>query len=292
MTATKGNKQLRHITGVTIRLLLGLLFVVSAIAKLWSVDQFELYIYSYRFLPLDLSFILARLCIGAELALGMMLIAGLWRRLTLLASALILLAFSLFLGYAALVGRDDSCQCFGQLADMSPVTSLLKNAILLVLTLLCTKLSMPTQQRPLHTWLAIGTIAVGLAVPFVVSVPDSWMFGTSSERYDEETLAQILDDIGSKHNTRDNGKIVAFVTPGCPYCRMTRQKLDYMAQRHHLPQNSIIYLEPSDIGSENFLKATHGASPLILLLDDGEVVATFHYRNINERKIVGTLVSE
>ena len=73
---------------------------------------------------------------------------------------------------------------------------------------------------------------------------------------------------------------------------MTRQKLDYMAQRHHLPQNSIIYLEPSDIGSENFLKATHGASPLILLLDDGEVVATFHYRNINERKIVGTLVSE
>jgi len=34
-----------------------------------------------------------------------------------------------------------------------------------------------------------------------------------------------------------------------------------------------------------FLRITYGARPLILLLDGGKVVATYHYRNINERQI-------
>lgn len=279
------HKRASHITGLVVRLLLGATFILSAAAKLWSVDQFELYIFSYGFLPLNLSFIAARLCIGAELALGILLLAGWWRRLSLTAAALLLLAFSIFLGYAVLAGRTDSCQCFGQMADMPPSVSLLKNAILLILTLLCIKFSTPEKRRRWHNWGAAAAIVAGLAIPFALSVPDSWMFGASSERYDEEALSQIIDGPLADKELRSGNKIMAFVTPGCPYCRMTRQKLEYIASRHHLPPDAIIYVEPSDIGANTFLKTTRGASPLILLMEDGTVTSTFHYRNIDERKI-------
>ena len=275
--------------GLIIRLLLGVIFVASAAAKLWSIDRFELYIFSYGFVSLNLSFLVARICIGVELALGVLLLTGWLRRLTLTLVALILLAFSIFLGFAALVGRTDSCQCFGQLADMPPAVSLLKNALLLVLTLLCTRLSASAEGRRWHRWAAAVIAAAALAVPFAVSVPDNWMFGATGEIYDEKALAEVLDEKLDSLEPRNSNKIIAFVTPGCPYCHMTRQKLDYIAARHHLPTESIIYIEPGDIGSRLFLETTRGASPLVLLIEEGTVSATFHYRNINERKITRAL---
>lgn len=279
------NGTAKRVCGLVLRLLLGALFVVSALAKLWSIDQFELYVFSYGFFPLNITFILVRLCIGAELALGVLLLAGWWRRLTLLAALALLLAFSLFLCYAALAGRNDSCQCMGQLADMPPALSLLKNAVLIALTLLCIKLSAPWHGRRLHHWLAAALVAAAMAVPFVVSVPDSWMFGSSEERYDAAALAEAMEGPLAEHRLDEGAHVVAFVTPGCPYCRMARQKLDYIAQRHHLPDGYIVYLEPSDLGNSDFLRITYGARPLILLMQDGKVAATFHYRNIDERKV-------
>ena len=292
MEAAPQHKRANLIIGLVVRLLLGAIFILSAGAKLWSVDQFELYIYSYGFFSLNLSFIIARLCIGIELALGVLLLIGWMKRLTLTIAALILLAFSIFLGYAALAGRSDSCQCFGQLVDMPPTVSLLKNAILLLLTLLCTKFSAHIKKRRWHTWATLGIVIAGLAMPFVVSVPDNWMFGTSGERYDAERLTQIFDGPLADRELRNGNKIIAFVTPGCPYCRMTRQKLNYIANRNHLVPGDIVYVEPGDIGTATFLETTRGASPLVLLLEDGTVAATFHYRNIDERKISNALRHE
>ena len=132
--------KLIRIGGVTLRVLLALLFVLSAVAKLFAIDDFELYVFSYGLLPLDLCFIIARLCIGAELALALLIAVGRWRRWVNLAALLILVAFSLFLCYAMIVGRTDSCQCFGRLADMPPAVSLLKNAVLIALVLVYMKI--------------------------------------------------------------------------------------------------------------------------------------------------------
>ena len=42
-------------------MLLGVFFIVSALAKLVDIDQFEIYIFSYNLLSLNLSFLVARL---------------------------------------------------------------------------------------------------------------------------------------------------------------------------------------------------------------------------------------
>ena len=103
--------------------------------------------------------------------------------------------------------------------------------------------------------------------------------------YDKELLKETLEE-----RQLDKGhKMVAFVTPGCPYCRMSREKISSIAKRHELDTTDIIYLEPADIGNERFLGITYGSRPLIMLLDDGEPQATYHYRNISERKIAAFL---
>lgn len=289
MDDTQGIARRKHTAGLVLRLLLGVVFVLSAAAKLWSIDQFELYVFSYGFFSLNLTFILVRLCIGAELALGVLMLAGWLRHNVLKATLALLFFFSLFLCYAALIGRDDSCQCFGQMADMPPAVSLLKNAILIALTLLCIKLSRKKETRRSHIWLAIAATAACMTVPFVVSVPDNWMFGSAEERYNKEVFDEVMNRELAPQQPREGQKIIAFVTPGCPYCRMARQKLDYIVKRNHLAEEDVIYVEPIDIGTDTFLKITYGARPLILLTDNGEVAMTFHYRNINEKKIAQAL---
>lgn len=277
MTSSTGKTVARN----ALCILLAAVFIVSAVAKIFSIDQFELYVYSYGLFSLNITFILVRLCIGIELMLGVLLLTGWRRRMILLAMLAMLLFFCLFLCFAALRGRTDSCQCFGQLADMPPTLSLLKNAVLVIMTLAALRLQ--GKQSRKRTWLAAVLTAAALATPFIVSVPDSWMFGSSHERYNREALKDV------ECGDRETDRLVAFVTPGCPYCRMTRQKLDAMAVRHNITDEAIIYIEPKDIGDSLFLTVTYGARPLVLLMHGDSVMATYHYRNINERQIVKAL---
>ena len=280
------------------RVLLAALFIVSAVAKLVAIDDFELYLFSYGFLPLTLTYIVTRLCIVVEFMLGLLIAVGWWRRWVNLAALGLLLLFTIFLCYAALIGRTDSCQCMGRLADMPPALSLLKNAIIILLLLLYNKLiaSHLTKVTSFHflspftfhlspfTSHLIPTAVLGLVVTvavFTISVPDSWMFGDEEMLYDKEMLTETLEE----RQLDEGHKLVAFVTPGCPYCRMSREKISSIAKRNDLDTNNIIYIEPSDIGRERFLGITYGSRPLIMLLDDGEVQLTYHYRNISERRI-------
>ena len=280
------------VAATVLRMLLAVVFVVSAGAKLFAIDSFELYVFSYGWLSLNVTYVAVRLCIAAELVLGVMLALGWWARLVRLLTLLVLVLFSLFLGYAALAGRMESCQCFGQLVDFNPVESLLKNAVLIVLTLLYgrwdTHATTPRRWRP---WVA-ALIAVGLTVSvFCISVPDSWMFRPDESYYDKELIETSVADGGAlaDEHLAEGHRLVAFVTPGCPYCRMAREKLSSIASRNDLDTNRIRYYEPSDLPDGLFMQITYGQRPFIVLLEDGRVKTTYHYRNISERQIVRSL---
>ena len=269
-----------------LRVALGCLFAFSAVAKLLAIDHFELYVYSYGFFSLSFSFILARLCIGAELVLALLILMGWHPRGTRIAVLSLLILFSLFLCYALLVGRNESCQCFGQVLPLSPQASLLKNAILILLALFHFKLLGP--HKPLRwRWIGVLAAAALVATPFVVSVPDSWYFGPSHEPYNAERLTAAVAPNGALAplGVGSGRHVVAFVTPRCPYCRLAREKLDSMARRHAWPEGTLVYIEPSDISDSLFLQITYGARPLVLLMDGPSVLATYHLRNIDEREI-------
>lgn len=273
----------RSWVALALRVLLAAVFVVSAVAKLVAIDDFEIYIFSYGFVPLNVAYILARLCIAAELATGLLLALGWWRRWVNLAALGLLLFFCLFLCYAALIGRTDSCQCMGRLASMPPAVSLLKNAVLIVLVLLLNWSIGQRTEKPKRwkVWVtAAATLAILVAV-FTISVPDSWLFGDEDMLYDKALLQEAVEE----RNLDEGHKLVAFVTPGCPYCQLSREKIGSIAKRHDIDTTAIVYLEPADLGDQRFMDITYGSRPLVVLLDGGEPVATYHYRNISERRL-------
>ena len=296
---------------IVLRILVGVIFCLSAVAKLVAIDDFELYVYSFGWLPLNVSYVAARLCIGWELVLGALLMAGWWKKTVRLATLLTLVAFSLLLCYLALVGRNESCECMGKLVEMSPTVSLLKNAVLIMLVLLGLrekgemrdeKGEMRDEKGEMRNekgerWKVVVAFVVGLmllALPFVVSVPDSWGFGPNREPYGETALKEATEGDGAllRMGVGEGRKLVVFVTPKCPYCKLARKKIDGMKHRHDLKEGSVVYVEPTDIGEEVWLGITYGSRPMLLLMENQEVKATYHLRNVDEDEIVDFLKGE
>ncbi len=301
---------------------MGVIFCLSAVAKLVAIDDFELYVYSFGWLPLNVSYVAARLCIGWEIVLGVLLMTGWWKKTVRLATLLTLVAFSLLLCYLALVGRNESCECMGKLVEMSPTVSLLKNAVLIMLVLLGVrgkgemrdekgemrdekgemrdeKGEMRKEKDVLkgERWKVVVAFVVGLvllALPFVVSVPDSWGFGPNREPYGETALKEATEGDGVllRMGVGEGRKLVVFVTPKCPYCKLARKKIDGMKHRHDLKEGSVVYVEPTDIGEEVWLGITYGSRPMLLLMENQEVKATYHLRNVDEDEIVDFLKGE
>ena len=291
---------------LVVRMLLGIFFVVSAIAKLVDIDRFEIYIFSYNILSLNLSFLVARLVIVGELLVGIGLVANVYKRLVDTCALLMLVGFTLFLGYASLIGRHDSCQCMGALLDINPTLSILKNA-LLTLLLLFAMGARPWRWRPRwYVWLPL-VLAPTVAV-FILSAPDNWLFGPSDEVYNAEEFATAIQPEGILYPLHlDRGRhVIAFLTPGCPFCRMADEKLTHICRRNHLDSSAFLYFCPTPdstlapptvdttplirpcylIPSLSYALITYGQRPIIFLTDSGKVTGTCHYRNIDERRIV------
>lgn len=118
-----------------VKLFCGAVFIISAVSKLVTIDSFEMYVYSFGLFPLVLCFYLSRLLIAAELLLGVALISHRNHRFSTISSLLFLLFFVVFLVYAQLIGRTDSCHCFGDLLPFNPVQSIMKNAVMILMML-------------------------------------------------------------------------------------------------------------------------------------------------------------
>ena len=302
------NKPLR-LAALVVRMLLGVFFIVSALAKLVDIDQFEIYIFSYNLLSLNLSFLVARLVICAEVLIGIGLLANIFNRWVDTCAMLMLVLFTLFLGYATLIGRTDSCHCMGPLVEIDPAKSIIKNILLLV-ALVFAMGAKPWAWRPRwYIWLPV--LLVPTVTIFFRSAPDNWLFGPSQEVYNKEELDHANAPGGVLHSLHlSHGKhVVAFLTPGCQFCQMTDEKLTHICQRNNLDSTAFLYFTPSQdstiapltLDTHTFLRPayqidlntysliTYGQRPILFLMQDGQVVATSHYRNIDEQQIVDFL---
>ena len=152
-----------RISASVLKILAGVMFLISAVSKYITIDAFEMYVYSFGLFPMVLSFYLARLVIAFELILAAALISHRNHRFTLLASLLFLLCFVVFLTYAHLVGRTDNCHCFGDLIPFSPVQSILKNAALILVLLFVYKYA-PQDWHPRWWLVALVYIATGVVM--------------------------------------------------------------------------------------------------------------------------------
>ena len=289
------------------RILSGVIFIVSAVAKLLSADTFELYVFSLGFFNLGLSFLAARVVIAVEFALGLWLISGIKSKISVLSAMGLTATFSLFLLYLILVGSNENCHCFGELVDLSPTQSLIKN--LLILTILFFALKSKSYNFKFSAIVVTALFAISAATVVIVSPPDNWRYdsyaqnGFNMDAY-QELLEAVPDDIASILAS-DEEKVICFFSLECEYCRMTAKKLGILRNDWEFAADSIICLFPQTNGETEitpeqffeetglypneyytmpalqFVKSVSGYLQTVALLQDATIIKEFGYRDLH-----------
>ena len=289
-----------------LKVLLGLVFIVSAILKIVDMDQFEIYIYSYHFFSLNFSFLVARFAIILELVLGIGLVSHTLHKLYWWGSMAMLVGYTTLLINALTLGRTDSCHCFGDFMQLDPKQSLVKNGVMMLLFLLIYRMgSRETPFRWLILILAVMASAVGV---FVISPPDNY---TSNYDPDHNIQTELFYDMLDEApldslDLREGKQVVCFFSTSCEYCQMAAHKLSLMQQFYGIPKESITCLfmgngesvekfyEQSESARyrdvlypdvARLLKAVDGNLPTIVFMENGEVVHEYGFRNMNEEEI-------
>ena len=288
-----------------VRIILGAFFALSALAKLSSMESFELYIFSFGFAGFDLCSIAARLIIIFEFLIGFFLIFNLLSRPTKWLTALSLVGFSAFLLWRTLVGDKESCHCMGDLVDMNPLQSLGKNLILgLMLAYIWNHEGKLLKHQNLIAAISAAAVSVGL---FLVSPPDLY-YRNMSDSHDlsSEAFRPVADSLGLSSGKR----AICFYSGSCEHCQHCASKMAGIIRRHSIPSErvSVLFMQThenqdsvavsffaeSGEGLElpysylhplKFIPLTNGAMPLVVLFEDGELVKEYDYISIDEDEI-------
>lgn len=282
---------------------LGLVFVVSAVLKLFDMDQFELYIYSYHFFSLNVSFLAARAAIIVELVLGVGLLANVFHKIMWWGSVLMLIGYTGLLLYAMHLGRTDNCHCFGDVLRFNPAQSILKNVALMVLFVLVYRVK---EWRFKGRWLALLAVVTGcIATVFAINPPDFFLSSHDDAHNLQVSLFQEalqdppLDSLELNHGR----KVVGIFSSGCDVCKTTAKKLSLMQSYYHFPPQNITYIfmgspesvelffEESESARYQYvvyddlkrlLKINNGMFPLLVLMQDGKPVHEYGLRDMKE----------
>lgn len=261
-----------------LRIGIGGMFVIAAILKLMSIDEFEIYIYSFNVLDFLLTSFVSRIIIAGEFILGLFLILKVNYKFTWNTTMTVLILFTLFLIYTAIFRNDTNCHCFGELVELSPVESIIKNVIAMILLSIDKWTNLKVQSSNLKvqisTLKAQSLIATStLLIVFVVSPPDVIYNKIYSEEKEISSyvLQESFDDIVKINfendtivldstavlETRERNLMIAIVSSGCKYCHLGVKKLSMIMKRKGTDTGNVnIFIWGSDDGILNFIKET------------------------------------
>jgi uncharacterized membrane protein YphA (DoxX/SURF4 family) len=117
-----------------VRMIIGFILLSAGTAKiLMNGDRLSRAIRDYELLPTWAAGLLAKWLPWFEVALGTLLIFGIWTRSVAAASAFLLIIFILAVIISLLRGKDIDCGCFGRNAQKVSWRIATRNAMLLIL---------------------------------------------------------------------------------------------------------------------------------------------------------------
>ncbi|MGN6568254.1 MAG: MauE/DoxX family redox-associated membrane protein [Flavipsychrobacter sp.] len=288
---------IKRITGIILLLALAAVFLFSAYSKLWDSNAFD----EFRWTFLDLGInsvktagVIARTMIGLEFMIGLFLLCHIFLRSFTYPLTIVVLLF--FIGYLVFVlverGNTGSCGCFGNKVQVSPLSGILKNVLMLGAVIALIYIY-PIKPYKNQEWLAgiIGMVA--LVLPFVLVPLNTDV--TAPEPASEPINLSILysEKAPPKEELRTGKHIVAFMSLTCPHCRKAAYLLHIIHHQH--PEIPIYLVLDGNVAHEkDFFESTHaadvphmhiGSTNDFLLLAGPAVPAIFWVNNsVIERK--------
>ena len=304
---SKVNSQ--SILKAVIRIGIGLFFIVSAVLKLLSLDNFELYIYSFNIVNFVWSGLVARAIIACEILVGILLIIKVRYKEAWWLTMLMLVGFSLLLVYVMLFRDDSNCHCMGDLVEIKPSLSLIKNIVAIVLLLLVRKEDDYLFGNLGRRLAIIGAFVAAIVPPFALFPMDGVynLFAKSDGLDYSETdfYALMADSTMQDVHIADGNYIIGVISSGCSFCKTSCLKMSEMVENNGLDTSRIIYFVWGDSASvrpfqemtktEAFqyvwvdpitaVRVVNGQFPTYLFIKNGEVEATADLRHLTEKAV-------
>lgn len=239
---------------IILSVLLGLVFIYSGWSKLDPlIETFE-----FTFVDIGIGNwytapIMARVLIGLEFFLGLLLIMNYnLRKFTLPLTIGLLIFFCLYLMLQIFFsGNEGNCGCFGERLHMTPLQAIIKNVIMIAL---CFPI-----MYVWHGWkikynkLLLSFIAVtSLTMPFILNMVDFTYTSNNlgekvNYKLDMDLLYKPEDSVKvqiPKVDLKTGKHVVAFMSLSCPHCRIAAKKFHLINKNN--PQLPIYFILNGD----------------------------------------------
>ena len=287
---------------ILLSVLTGSVFVYSAYTKAFPFYSFEATLGEYVGLSYIAASVFARLFVGIEAAMGLLLMLNIYGRQkwVLKAAAALLMVFNIYLVYLWVrFGAHVNCGCFGDAAWMDPPVSLAKNALLFVALVALVRYQKGITAR--WSVVAVGSAWLSLLIiPFILS-PIS-VEGLGSLNMSAWYLGRGVS-AAPPLELRKGKYIIAFLSPSCSHCRKAAKRIHEISSAHPgMPFFMVIGGLQSNIDDfwkesgaidvphirmdkDTFMKNTGGIFPQIYWVKDGRIVSRSGYRDLKAASV-------
>ncbi len=292
-------------------ILVGSVFIVSAISKLPSLEQFGWTIVETSFLNWTAAEWIARILIGIEFFLGVLFISHIKiKKIAVPLSLLLLSVFSIYLFLVVkMYGLHGNCGCFCECIPMTPVQSIVKNILLILLILLIAYHSAELQFNYIKA-VTIMSCLISLLIPFLWLPPESiYIYEKEKPLHQPIPLSLLYHSSINKApaiELRKGKHIISFMSLTCRFCRKAAKRLRIMKEKHpSLPFYMVLNGDSTRLkeflndtrssiiehsifnGAEQFSQMNGGyALPTIKWIEDTTVVKESNYINLDEKDIL------
>ena len=202
---------------------------------------------------------LARFIIGLEVAIGFLFLQPFYlKRIVSPFTILLLLVFSGHLIYLMTIGDTGNCGCFGDLIKMTPLESLIKNALLLGVTIFVWRKMDTKVNRPL---LPLAISAVSILSIFLLE-PIKSIEGLQFAQYTH------FENHGRTDLTRGD-KLLAIFVLECDHCQKAAAEIDSLQQLSaDFPETFVLFFSEGTGSVESFNAISNTNYPYHMIEDE------------------------
>lgn len=304
---------IKKITAILISVGLGLVFLYSGYTKLYPVIE------TFEFTFVDIGIanwytapVIARLLLGLEFFIGLLLIANYnLKKFTLPLTVALLLFFIIYLSIQiATSGNYGNCGCFGEHLKMTPLQAIIKNVIMIAGAVIVYFLFDGWKIKYNKMLLSFVGLTV-LALPFIMNPID---YSYTSNNLDEKVnypleldlLYQPEDTVKVQvpnYELRKGKHVLSFMSLSCPHCRVAAKKFRLIKKNN--PEISIYFVLNGDRSKyapfiedtkadnipysyclgKTFVQLATTNLPRIYYIDNGIIVKKVDYYELNQYDI-------
>lgn len=245
----------KQVIGIISRIIVGLVFVASAITKYISIEAVDIFVYEHQIFSWTFTTFFTRALISLECSLGLLLLLGVYPKQIKWLTIISLVLFTVYVLLKSVLFKNvdnTNCHCFGDVLLLSDRQTVVKNIILLLISYFMfwdNGISSQTSckvGRFLYkgkSWLCVVVFAVCFIVFNTVSMaePLARKVYTKKNTSLDMPFFNMLMQTDSVQNLQvtHGKKLVCMYSTGCKYCKKASMRVNVVSQRYNIPDSNI-----------------------------------------------------